>query len=262
MIKRPRILLTNDDGIDAPGIKTVYESLAKHADLIVVAPQTNLSSVGVSVSLKTPLSIHRATWENGAVVWKVNGTPVDCVRLGLHKLVDHKPDLIVSGINQGSNAGRTILYSGTVGAVIDGVIQGIPAVALSVAQFFDINYEKLKEHIWPIIEFALQNPMPAGTLLNVNFPSTEMEYRGVSVAKQGQGYWGDNLEEREHPEGFSYFWMGGRRVHHDEDEMSDVALLENGYTTLVPIQIADLTNHALCKSLQDKIQEHFKAVTH
>lgn len=258
--RKPNILITNDDGIDAEGIKTIWNALHKYANLTVIAPHTNLSSVSLCVSLKSPLSIHPATWENGAQVWKVNGTPADCIRLGMYKLMDEKPDLIISGINQGSNGGRTILYSGTVGAVIDGAIQGVPGVAFSCAQFHNINYGKLEKYILPVVQYLIENPLPKGDILNVNFPDTTIEFKEFKMAKQGLGYWGDNLEERTHPEGFSYFWMGGKESIHDEHEKSDISLLKEGFITAVPINVSDLTAHQTIDLAKESFEKQVNGV--
>ncbi len=246
-MQKPKILITNDDGIYAPGIRTLWEAVSDFADVMVVAPSENMSGTGVSITLNNPLHMKAIKWESGAQsgvqVWKVTGKPADCVKLGLNAFLPGKPDLILSGINRGANSGRTIFYSGTVGGVIEGALRRVPGIAFSYENYDNPDFNVLKKYILPIIEHTLKHPLPAGTILNVNFP--EKEILGIRLAKQGHGYMNDKPDERIHPtEGTSYFWLGEKWEHHDEHEDSDVALLAQGYITAVPIHVQELTHHA------------------
>lgn len=255
MQKKPYILITNDDGIEAPGLFALYQAVCNFAEVVVIAPASEQSGVGAAISLRNPLQIQPVLWPNNPAAWKVTGTPADCVRLGLHTILDRTPDLILSGINRGSNAGRTILYSGTVGAVIEGTMKNVPGIAFSSVNYKNPNYEQFKEFVQPIALQCLTQPLPKGTLLNVNFPNAE-KIQGIKLAHQGMGYWMEDPEQRLHPEGHEYYWLGGKWSTHEEEEGSDVYLLEKGYVTAVPIHVNQLTDKALLAERKQPF-EHF-----
>lgn len=244
MQKKPYILITNDDGIDALGLIALYQAICDFAEVVIIAPASEQSGVGAGISLRNPLQIQPVSWPNNTAAWKVTGTPADCVRLGLHTILDRTPNLILSGINRGSNAGRTIFHSGTVGAVIEGTMKNVPGIAFSSVDYKNPNYEQFKEFVQPIALQCLTQPLPKGTLLNVNFPNVK-KIQGIKLAHQGMGYWMENPEQRFHPEGHEYYWLGGKWNTHEEEEESDVYLLEKGYVTAVPIYINQLTDKAL-----------------
>ncbi len=241
MNKKPRILITNDDGIHAPGIQTLWEGLSDFAETIIIAPSLEQSGVGVGITIRNPIHIESVRWEKNTSAWKINGTPADCIRFGLSVILDEPPDLIVSGINRGANSGRNVLYSGTIGGVIEGTLKGIPGIAFSCVDFRNPDYEATKPHLLPIVKHVLDHSLPKGTLLNVNFP--EGEIRGIQLAKQGRGYWVENPQEGKHPEGHSYYWMGGQWKDMDEPHEGDVALLKAGYVAVVPIHVDEMTDH-------------------
>lgn len=257
MTERPLILVTNDDGVYAPGIKHLVKALSEVADLIVVAPATEQSAVSLSITIRHPLRIEKIEWPlPSSNVWSVNGTPADCVKLALNVILPRKPQLIVSGINRGSNAGRNVLYSGTVAAVIEGIMQGIPGIAFSASDYINPIYDVMESYIPSIVNYVLAHPLPSGTFLNVNFPKNiHQEIKGLRFATQGKEYWSESPEERSHPaEGHSYYWLGIKVAEFAEHEDSDIALLKQGYATAVPIQIYDLTHHALF----DMKRDHFE----
>lgn len=258
MTDRPFILITNDDGIYAPGIKHLAKSLAGMADLMVVAPASEQSAVSLSISIRHPLRIDKIDWLISDIkAWAVNGTPADCVKLALNVILPRAPDLIVSGINRGNNAGRNILYSGTVAAVIEGIMHNIPGIAISIADYFNPVYADIEKDIPGIVNYMLAHPLPYGTFLNVNFPKqNENGMKGIRFARQGKEYWAENPEAREHPaDGNPYYWLGAKIVQCQEEKESDVFLLREGYATAVPIQICDLTNH----SHRDEHRSHFES---
>ena len=255
MQKKPYILITNDDGIEAPGLFALYQAICNFAEVVIIAPASEQSGVGAGISLRNPLQIQSVIWPTNTAAWKVTGTPADCVRLGLHTILERTPDLILSGINRGSNAGRTVLYSGTVGAVIEGTMKNVPGIAFSSVNYKNPNYEQFKEFVQPIASQCLTQPLPKGTLLNVNFPNTE-KIQGIKLAHQGMGYWMEDPEQRLHPEGHEYYWLGGKWSTYEEDEGSDVYLLEKGYVTAVPIHINELTDKALLLERKQPF-EHF-----
>ncbi len=247
MKNRPSILITNDDGIHAPGIKHLWKALSTIADVIVVAPAYEQSAVGLSITIRHPLKIEKVEWHFApkANLWSVNGTPADCVKLALTVIMQTKPDLIISGINRGSNAGRNILYSGTVAAVIEGTLHNIQGVAFSIADFINPEYEKAEKLIPKFIDYILNHPLPTGTFLNVNFPKGMANlFNGIRFAKQGLEYWAENPEARDHPaEGSPYYWLGAKIAQFDEHQDCDIHLLKEGFVTAVPIHIQDLTHH-------------------
>lgn len=258
MTTRPYILITNDDGIYAPGIKHLWKALETIADVIVVAPASEQSAVSLSITIRHPLRIEKVDWPwaPNAQIWSINGTPADCVKLALNVILPHPPHLIVSGINRGSNAGRNVLYSGTVAAIIEGVMHNIPGIAFSLADYFNPNYEKVEAYIPSMIHYLLEHPLPAGTFLNVNFPKLrEAGIRGIRLTKQGREYWAENPEQREHPaEGLPYYWLGAKLAQFREEPDSDIMLLREGYATAVPIHISDLTHHLLVDQQREKFE--------
>ncbi len=256
MKKRPKILIVNDDGIHAPGIKHLWRAVSEIGDPWIVAPSGEKSGVGMSITLYSPLHVEAVTWENDTPAWKVSGTPADCVRLGLSVILEHKPDLIVSGINKGSNAGRTAFYSGTVGGVIEGVLRDIPGVAFSCESFEKPDYAATEKHVTQIVEHLIEHPVAKGTFLNVNFPD-KPEFKGYKLTRQGRGYWRESPAARQHPDGFTYYWLGGEWGHHNEDEESDVALLSQGYITAAPIHVEELTDRAFLEARKHQFEGLF-----
>lgn len=245
MTERPLILICNDDGVYAPGIKHLWQAVQNMADTVVVAPALEQSSTSLSITIRHALRIEQIKWSSLDVdVWSVSGTPADCVKLALNIILPRAPDLIISGINRGSNAGRNVLYSGTVAAVIEGIMHHVPGIAFSVSDYDHPNYEDV-EHIIPIIlNYVLQNPLPLGTFLNVNFPQRcHGKIKGIRLARQGKEYWAENPEPRHHPiENRPYYWLGARVATFEEEEDSDIAWLKKGYVTAVPIHVGDLTH--------------------
>ncbi|MCB1111885.1 MAG: 5'/3'-nucleotidase SurE [Chlamydiales bacterium] len=241
---RPKILITNDDGIHAPGIRHLWQALRDFADLYVIAPASEQSAVGLSITIRNPLHIQKVDWGENAQAWSVSGTPADCVKLALSVILDSPPDIIVSGINRGSNAGRNILYSGTVAGAMEAVMHDIPGIAFSCRDYLEPGYHHVEQYIPSVVEYLLNNPLPRGTLLNVNFPeNTHLGIKGFKMTRQGLELWGENPDQRHHPaEGSSYYWMGARIREFEEHADSDIRWLKNGYMTAVPIHIGELTH--------------------
>jgi 5'-nucleotidase len=254
---RPLILITNDDGIQSPGIKHLWDALGNFAELAIVAPYSEKSGSGLSITWNRPLDIREFPWEDSTRAWSVNdGTPADCVKMALSVLMPKLPELIVSGVNSGSNAGRTILYSGTVGGVIEGALRGIPGIAFSFSDFDFPPLGVAQSYIASIVKHFLQHPIPSGSLINVNFPKQfEQGFQGIRMARQGRGYWMENPARRIHPGGNAYYWPGGRWSQFDEKPDSDISLLQQGYLTIAPIRIDDLTDSQLLQEHQEAIQQ-------
>lgn len=242
-MKRPRILITNDDGIQAPGIQHLWNALQPIADVTIVAPAHEQSCVSLSVTTRTPLKIENFPWNGNKNVFSVTGTPSDCVKLALNVVLDNPPDLVVSGINRGTNAGRNVLYSGTVAGAIEASLHDIPAIAFSCRDYFETDYQTATDYIPKIVRHILTHPLATGTLLNVNFPSKDIKIKGVKMTKQGKEYWGEEPSERFHPvEGHAYYWMGAKLMSFEEEEDSDISWLHQGFVTAVPVNVGSLTD--------------------
>lgn len=255
-MRKPKILITNDDGILAPGIRHLFEALSDFADVSVVAPAIERSGAGLGITLRKPLLIEPVEWPSCSHVWKVTGTPADCVRMGLSVILGFTPDLIVSGINRGSNAGRTVLYSGTIGGVIEGILRHVPGIAFSCADYDSPDYASTQPYILDLVKHMLEHPLPKGIFLNVNFPATN-QIKGIRMARQGHSYWIEDPLERQHPEGHSYYWLGGKWLDLTEHPDSDVLLLQEGYATAVPIRAHELTDLSVFAERKDRFNDVF-----
>ena len=257
---RPNILITNDDGVYAPGIRSLWQSLKNVADLTVVAPAGEQSSVALSITLRQPLRIETVNWGTGIDrIWSVNGTPADCVKLALNTILDKKPDFIISGINRGSNLGRNVLYSGTVGAAIEGVLQEIPSAALSSMEYHTPDYDTIGSYAPYIIEHLRAHPLPEGTLLNVNFPERRLgKFVGFKMTSQGTEYWMENPDKREHPgEGHAYYWLGSLLKEGNANSDSDDNWIKRGYITAVPVHIGNLTDWRHLEKAKERFEKSF-----
>lgn len=243
-MKRPHILLCNDDGIKAPGLMSLWRALkeADICDLTVIAPTVERSGTGVAITWDRPMRIQEAKWYDGTPSWSVDGTPADCIKMGLRVILKTPPDFIFSGINAGSNAGRNVLHSGTVGAVIEGVFRGIPGAAISCEDVKQPNFHVAEKHMGTLLEYLLLHPLPPGCFLNINYPQVaEEEVKGFKLTRQGKGRWTENpsLHSKDE-EGHSY-WLGGVLEVIPEEEESDMNWLQQGYMTAVPINVHELT---------------------
>jgi len=253
---KPLILLTNDDGIFAPGIRHLFKALAPFADIAIVAPAQERSGMGGATTFHHPIRVDPVRWEGAVGAWKVDGMPVDCVKVGLSGILPRVPDLIASGINAGSNAGRTIFTSGTVGATVESAIKGFPTVAFSV---FD-GEEHLADaepFIWPIVSYLLEFPLRAGTLLNVNFPH-ETPFKGVRFARQGLGYWKDQTGPIVNGRGEVLYDLSSEWADFEEHEENDTSLMFKGYIAASPIHVNELTDY---HHIQNH-KEHFEERVH
>lgn len=259
-MRKPTILITNDDGIWAPGIRHLCNSVKEACNVVVVAPAFEQSGVGLSVTLHTPLQAKEVDFgDNRVQAWQVNGTPADCVRMALRVLLSSPPDMVLSGINRGGNAGRNILYSGTIGGIIDAAFRGLPGIAFSCEDKKDPGYTCFEDQILPLVQYLLKHPLPSHNFLNVSFPSEhKYNHKGIRLAKQGMSHYIENPEKRTHPEGSEYYWMGCGHKEYEEPEESDISLLKQGYVTAVPVQVGELTNHEIFHSRKDSFLDHFR----
>ncbi len=252
MPEKPHLLLTNDDGITAPGLRHLWRALKEHYRLTIVAPASEQSGVGLSITSRSPLYIRSVEWED-ASAYSISGTPVDCVKMARSVILQESPDLIISGINCGSNAGRNVLYSGTVAGVIEGTTRGVSGIAFSTGDSKNSDYSSAETWIPTIVAHVLEHPMPRGTVLNVNFPKAKLgPYRGIKLTRQGRRHYTENPSEHQHPiEGHSYYWLGCRTIKFDEHEDSDIHWLERGYVTAVPLHVEEFTDHSHLREHKD-----------
>lgn len=244
--KRPRILVVNDDGITAPGIKVLMEEMQKIGEVTVVAPESPQSGMGHAITIGKPLRIDEVNIYPGVKMFKCSGTPVDCVKLAVNKVFKgKKPDLCVSGINHGLNNSINVLYSGTMSAAVEGAIEGIPSIGFSYDDFsHDADFEKCRPLISSIAREVLINGMPTATLLNVNFPNVS-SIQGVKICRQANAKWAEEFDERLDPSNRSYYWLTGVFQLNDLGEDTDVWALNNGYASIVPVQFDMTAHHAI-----------------
>lgn len=233
----PLIMVTNDDGIDSPGILALRDAMAAIGRTVVVAPERDNSAVSHALTMSRPLRIRR----RGQDTYTLDGTPTDCVVIGLGKLLETRPDLLVSGINPGPNLGDDISYSGTVSAAIEGTMYGIPSVAFSLVGEPPYDYSLAMRIAVTLAATVLANPLPDNTLLNVNIPAGPA-CAGMVITRQGRRLWENSIQETFDPWGRRHYWIGGGTPLGDPGEDTDVAAIRQGLVSITPIHL-DLTNH-------------------
>lgn len=243
--KNRLILVTNDDGITAPGIQSLVEIASKFGKVVVVAPDSPQSGMGHAITMNQPLRFDKNN-QFGLKVesYHCSGTPVDCVKIAVSNILNRPPDLLVSGINHGANSSINIIYSGTMSAAMEGAIGDIPSIGFSLLNYaWDAQFETAKMVCEKIIEQALIFGIPTNTLLNVNIPDVSLEnFKGYKVCRQAKAKWVEEFQERTDPFKRNYYWMTGEFVNMDKGEDTDVWALEHDYASVVPVQF-DLTAH-------------------
>ena len=250
---RPLILVTNDDGVTAPGIRNLVESIADLGDIVVVAPDSHQSGMGHAITISNILRMSPHDFGmDGVEAYKTTGTPVDCVKLAIYKILKRKPDVLVSGINHGSNASINVIYSGTMSAAVEGALEGIPSVGFSLCDFAEeADFRASRNVARTVTKQVLAHGTPKGTCLNVNIPKVAPEdLKGIKVCRQGAGHWADSFEERQAPGGKTYYWMTGNFTDVDKGEDTDEWALKHGYVGVVPVQY-DLTAHHAMTELNE-----------
>lgn len=251
-MSKPLIFVTNDDGVTAPGIRALIEMMNTLGEVVVVAPDRVHSGKGHAVTIHQPLHLDPITIDEGPQKeFKTNGMPVDAVKLGLAHAIDRKPDLLVSGLNHGVNNSVNVLYSGTMGAAIEGAIEGIPSIGFSLDNYdWNADLEPAKHYMKKIAEQVLQNGMPKGIALNVNIPNLSLrDIKGIKVARQAMDKWNESYDKRTNPFGRDYYWLNGNFTYEDKGHDTDVYALKNGFVSVVPVQY-DLTAHELIDALK------------
>lgn len=246
---KPTILVINDDGITAPGIKALIEVMQELGNVVVVAPDSPQSGMGHAITIAKPLRIDKIQLYEGVEMFKCSGTPVDCVKLAVNKIFKgKKPDLCVSGINHGLNSSINVIYSGTMSAAVEGAIESIPSIGFSLDDFeYDANFEHCKPYVKVIAEQVLEHGLQAGTLLNVNFPNGA-DLKGIKICRQANAKWAEEFDERVDPYKRNYYWLTGVFQNNDKGEDTDVWALENKFISVVPVQF-DMTAHHAIPSL-------------
>jgi len=240
-----RILLTNDDGIYARGLHSLMRELSSIAELYVVAPDRERSGTGHSITVFEPIRVVKTNMAEADGAWIVGGTPVDCVKLGISRLVDNV-DFVVSGINHGPNLGTDVLYSGTVSAAAEGVIMGVPSIAVSLNSYDeDMEFSFAARFTRNVVRVAMKRGIEKKTLINVNIPPvTEKDIKGIRITKLGVRNYDNLFEERRDPRGNTYYWLGGGVIKEEQEPESDVLATQEGYISITPIHL-DLTDYQL-----------------
>lgn len=250
--KRPLIFVSNDDGFYAPGIRALIEVVEQYGDIIAVAPESAESGMSHAITIKQPLRVKQVYSKPNVTMYKCDGTPVDCVKLGLNQIVHRKPDIMVSGINHGSNSSISVIYSGTMGAAIEACLNGIPSIGFSLLDHSaDAQFDASKHFADIIFRNILEKGLPPYTTLNVNIPKVEQEkIKGIKVCRQTHGIWKEEFEKRTDPHGGEYFWLTGNfnNFEPNNDETDEWAL-ENNFVSIVPIH-ADFTAHYALSALK------------
>ncbi|MFA5573871.1 MAG: 5'/3'-nucleotidase SurE [Brumimicrobium sp.] len=244
--KRPLILVTNDDGIQAKGIKSLVEVAEQFGDVVIVAPDSPQSGMGHAITVNNVLRLHDVPF-NGHRAFMCSGTPVDCVKLANAEIIKGLPDLLLSGINHGENSSSNVLYSGTMSAAIEGAMSGVPSIGFSLLDFDpDADFTASKWAATEVIKRALTNDLPKNICLNVNIPQLDVEdIKGIRVCRQAKAYWNDSFDKRKDQFGAPYFWLKGEFNRDDWSEDSDIFALDNGYVSVVPTQFDLTAYHAI-----------------
>lgn len=251
MIEKPLILVTNDDGISAPGIRTLIEVMKTIGEVVVVAPDSPQSGMGHAITVNNTLHLNKVSTPDALITeYTCSGTPVDCVKMAVHEILHRKPDLCVSGINHGSNSSINVIYSGTMSAAVEAGIEGIPAIGFSLCDYnWNANFEPTKLFVEKIVRQTLQNKLPENIVLNVNFPNLlEKDIKGIKICRQAKAFWQEKFDKRKTPFGREYYWLTGEFVNLDKGEDTDEWALANGYVSIVPVQF-DLTAHYAIQTL-------------
>ncbi|MDO4881096.1 MAG: 5'/3'-nucleotidase SurE [Capnocytophaga sp.] len=252
MQEKPLILITNDDGITAPGIRHLIKIMNKIGEVVVVAPDSPQSGMGHAITMTSTLYCDPVTIDNGAQTeYSCNGTPADCVKIAKHEILKRMPDLCVSGINHGANSSINVIYSGTMSAAIEAGTEGIPAIGFSLLDSnWNADFSQCENFVKNIALNVLQNGLPKGIVLNVNIPNIKKnEIKGVKICRQAKARWVEKFDKRINPQGRDYYWLTGEFLCEDEGTDTDIWALENGYISIVPTE-ADLTSYTTIDQLK------------
>lgn len=242
--KKPSILVTNDDGITSSGIAALVEVAKRYGDVTVVAPDSPQSGMGHAITLGHPLRLKKVDIFKNIPAFECSGTPVDCVKIAVDKVLKGKPDFCFSGINHGSNSSINIIYSGTMSAAMEGAFEGIPSVGFSSLNYsHDADMSLCKQVVKEVIQNLMKGKLPQEALYNVNIPNvSKSKYKGLKMCRQADAKWQENYLERKDPLGKQYYWLRGDFKNRDKGKDTDEYALKSGYASVVPVQY-DLTNY-------------------
>ncbi|MNX87666.1 5'-nucleotidase SurE [compost metagenome] len=254
-MSKPLILVTNDDGITAPGIRKLISIVNQIGDVIVVAPNSPQSGKGHAITINSTLSFEELNLDGPQKDFSCSGTPVDCVKMALDKILPRKPDLVVSGINHGANSSINVIYSGTMSAAVEAGVEGLQAIGFSLGDLkWEADFDQAEDFIKDIILKTLENPMPKGVVLNVNIPNIKKEeIKGIKICKQANAKWEESFDERTNPHGKKYYWLSGYFNNMDASEDADETALTNGYISIVPVKF-DMTAYEYMNELNSIYQ--------
>ncbi|MEN8928543.1 MAG: 5'/3'-nucleotidase SurE [Flavobacteriales bacterium] len=246
-MKKPLILVTNDDGITAPGLKALVEVASKLGEVVVIAPDSPQSGMGHAITINSPIRIEKSEMFNDIKSFTCTGTPVDCVKIGIFHVLKRKPDLVVSGINHGSNAATNVIYSGTMSAAVEGAMENIPSIGFSLDDFaHEADFEPAKYFAKIIMEKGLNSEFPRSVCLNVNVPKLGIkDLKGIKICRQASAFWEDRFDERIDPIGKKYYWLTGKFKDQEGADDTDMAALKNGFVSVVPVQFDMTAHHAI-----------------
>jgi 5'-nucleotidase len=249
--EKPVILITNDDGITAPGIMNLVEAVKDLGKIIVVAPDRPQSGMGHAITIGQPLRLHKVHVFGDIESYACTGTPVDCVKLAVDKVLHRKPDLCLSGINHGANHSINVIYSGTMSAAVEAAIESIPSAGFSLLDYnIEADFTGARKYARMVVEKMLETKLEKHAVFNVNIPSVPEELlNGIMVCKQAYAKYEEDFVERVDPNGRKYYWLTGEFVNFDKGTDTDVWALANNYVSVVPVQF-DLTNYALMNRLK------------
>jgi len=256
-IEKPLILISNDDGINAKGIKSLVDFVKDLGEIVVVAPSFPQSGMGHAITIHEHIRLDRSLSYGDLEAYECSGTPVDCVKLAKHFILkDRKPDLVLSGINHGSNSSVSVIYSGTMSAAIEGAMEGIPSVGFSLCNYdHDADFEACRPFVRKVVEASLKDNFPSHTALNVNFPNLNLEnIKGIKVCRQARARWQEEFENRKDPRGRDYFWLSGNFTNLDAGDDTDEAALANGFVSIVPCHF-DLTAYASLAKVNEMFRQ-------
>lgn len=248
MQKRPLILVTNDDGITAPGIRMLIKIMNTIGEVVVVAPDSPQSGMGHAVTINNVLHCNAVTIDDGPQLeYSCSGTPADCVKMAKNLILNKTPDLCVSGINHGANSSINVIYSGTMSAAVEAGIEGIPSIGFSLLDYdWHADFRASKEFVKKIALNVLLNGLPEGVVLNVNIPKVkEHEIKGIRICRQANGIWKEDYDRRRNPSGKEYYWLSGEFINRDKGKDTDIWALENNYISVVPVHFDMTAHHAI-----------------
>lgn len=250
--EQPLILVTNDDGITAPGIRHLIKIMNTIGDVVVVAPDSPQSGMGHAITISDNLYCDPVTIDKYSSIkeYSCSGTPADCVKIGTQEILKRQPDLCVSGINHGANSSINVIYSGTMSAAVEAGVEGIPAIGFSLLDYsMEASFDHTTKYVKRITESVIKNGLPKGVVLNVNIPKVSDEkIKGVKICRQANARWQEKFDKRQSPQGRDYYWLSGEFLNQDEGKNTDIEALEANYVSVVPVKF-DLTAHEFLNDL-------------